>query len=445
MPLAAGRRSAAGRNTKLEPPPAVFFFGLVPDLSSVWTTLGLGLLSIVLATIERGWQKLSHSKLIESEVGPDARARLEKVLKRSEEVESSLMVARVAVLVALVMSLLGFIQTRLGSPSTPEAVLWTGPIAFLWITIFCRILPDELSPDRLQAIVKATIPAAKTLGAILGPPTALLRSLMQRLTGHTAEEEAEALADEILATVEEGEREGHLDPDQVTMIERILEMQDVEVHRLMTPRTDLNVIDVTSTVAEARNTATKTGRSRYPLVEENDVDKIMGVIHVKDLLTGKDDVPLQTLARKPWFVPESKFCTELLAEFREQRTHLAIVLDEYGGTAGIVTIEDVLEEIVGEIDDEFDKAKDTAELQVIDNHHAVALGTIHLDELNDSLGVSLPESDDWTTLGGYIFNTLGRLPEKGEELVHENVHLIVDSVVNRRVDRVRVKIRQPAA
>lgn len=418
---------------------------LSADSATLWVTVGLALLSVLLATVEHGWQKLSHSKLLESAQGPSSRTRLERLLDRRDDAESALIVLRVATLVALVMSLLLLVGEVLGEGLSMQVVLWTGPISFFWIMLFCRLLPDELGTDRLQRVVRVTMPAAVALGSVLAPPIAGLRNVLRRLTGHTEEDEAEMVADEILASVEEGEREGHLGGHQVEMIEKVLELSEVEVHQHMTPRTDIEVIDISSTIGEARKVALETGRSRYPLVEDDDVDRVVGVVHVKDLLTKEKTEPVEVVKRAPWFVPESKFCTDLLQEFRQHRTHLAIVLDEYGGTAGLITIEDVLEEIVGEIDDEFDKEEDGAELQILDPRHAVAPGTIHVDELNDALSIALPESDDWTTLGGFIFNTLGRLPEQGEELVQENVTLRVESVVERRVERVAVEIAEAAA
>ncbi len=415
------------------------------DSITLWVTVGLALLSVLLATVEHGWQKLSHSKLLESAQGPSSRTRLERLLARRDDAESALIVLRVATLVALVMSLLLLVGEILGQGLSVQVVLWTGPISFFWIMLFCRLLPDELGTDRLQRVVRVTMPAAVTLGSVLAPPIAWLRHMLRRLTGHTEEDEAGMVADEILASVEEGEREGHLGGEQVEMIEKILELSDIEVHQHMTPRTEIDVIDITSTIGEARKAALETGRSRYPLVEADDVDRVVGVVHVKDLLTREETEPVAVVRREPWFVPESKFCTDLLQEFRQHRTHLAIVLDEYGGTAGLITIEDVLEEIVGEIDDEFDAEEEREELQILDPRHAMAPGTIHVDELNDALSIALPESDDWTTLGGFIFNTLGRLPEQGEELVQDNVTLRVESVVERRVERVAVEIAETAA
>ena len=147
--------------------------------------------------------------------------------------------------------------------------------------------------------------------------------------------------------------------------------------------------------------------------------------------------------RPPWFVPESKFLTELLAEFRKHKTHLAVVLDEYGGTAGVITIEDVLEEIVGEIEDEFDVGEEEPQLRILDQRHALAPGSLRVEEVNAALSIAIPESEDYDTLGGFIFSTLGRLPAEGELVRHDNLALTVKRVVERRVDQVAIEILEP--
>ncbi len=452
-PLPASRRFAAGRIANLEPSPTALSgpipLGLAATSPWVWWTVSLAILSIVFAAVEHGWKTLSRTRLVDSAAGPRSRNRIERLLKQADAAEDALILLRVAIQVALAMCTVRLVIDLHAGPandlsSLTAALIWSGASVFVWITLFCRVLPDELGAKTLESMVRGTLPLLVLAARLLAPPVELVRRLIRRVTGHTPEAEQELYEDEILSTVEEGEREGHMTGHQADMIERVLELRETEVHELMTPRTDVDAIDVSVTVGEARDAAEAAGRSRYPLVDGN-VDKVVGVVHVKDLLAVGRDVLVRDVARPAWFVPESKYCTELLTEFRDQKTHLAVVLDEYGGTAGIVTIEDVLEEIVGEIEDEFDTDASEDGLQVIDSHHALAMGTIHVDELNDRLGVSIPESDDWSTLGGFIFSTLGRLPDEGEVLKHENVVLEVRSVVDRRAERIAIEILEPAA
>ncbi len=420
--------------------------GLAESTRSLWGTVGLAGLTVLLAILEHGWQNLSRTRLADSGEGPASRGRIEAMLADSDRAETALLVLRVASQMALVLCLALLAQHWVpawwpeAGPATP--ILLACGVAFVWITLFCRVLPGELALGPMETLVRITMPVIVVLGRLLSPPIVLFRKLVRLGTGSTPQEEAEQMADEILATVEEGEREGHLVEHQADMIEQILSLREVEVRRLMTPRTDVDIIDAGATVGQARDVALRTGRSRYP-VAEGSVDHVVGVVHVKDLLKVASDQPVRRVMREPWFVPESKFVTELLAEFRKHRTHLAVVLDEYGGTAGVITIEDVLEEIVGEIDDEFDVDEEVVEIQILDSRHALAPGSMRLDEVNEKLSIALPESDDWDTLGGYIFSTLGRLPEEGEVLRQDNVVLTVKRVKERRVDRVAIEILEP--
>jgi len=452
--LGSSQRAARGRTTLGRWSPTTLhafaccgpWLGLAEPFNASWWALGLAPVTVVLAALEYGWHNLSRARLAESGAGPASRGRVQKMTAEAARVETALLVLRVACQLALVYVLieLAYEKVPLWWPGLPDraAVLIALGAAFVWITLFCRVLPGELSRRIHEGLVRATMPVVVLLGRIIAPPFDLCRKLMRIAFGTTRQAEAELYADEIRATVEEGEREGHLGGHQADIIERVLQLRELEVRRLMTPRTEVDTIDIKSSVGDARAIALSTGRSRYPLVED-EVDHVVGVVHVKDLLRLPDDAPVSDARREPWFVPESKFITEMLAEFKNQKTHLAVVLDEYGGTAGVITIEDVLEEIVGDIDDEFDTDEDEEEIVVIDERHAIALGTARVDELNNTLSINIPESDDWDTVGGYVFSTLGRLPDEGEVLRHENLVLTVDSVVERRVNRVAIEIRQP--
>jgi CBS domain containing-hemolysin-like protein len=328
-----------------------------------------------------------------------------------------------------------------GASATAPVAAGCG-VALIWLTLFCRVLPAELSIDALEGLVRTTLPAVVVLGRLLSPPIDGFRRILRIATASTPQGEAEAYADEILASVQESEAEGHIEGHQADMIEKILSLRNIEVRKLMTPRTAVDTIDASHTVGQAREIALATGRSRYPVVE-GEVDHVVGVLHVKDLLERRIDEPVRRFMRPPWFVPESKFLTELLAEFRKHKTHLAVVLDEYGGTAGVITIEDVLEEIVGEIEDEFDVGEEEPRLHIIDQRHALAPGALRVEEVNSALSIAIPESEDYDTLGGFIFSTLGRLPAEGETVKHDNLVLTVKRVVERRVDQVAIEILEP--
>jgi len=425
---------------------AVAAVALAEGLHGLGGTLALALLSMLLAVLEQGWQSLPLTRIAQPGDGPDSRERLRRLMAEGDKGETALVVLRMASQMALVAVLVLLAQQWVprwwpsAGPAVP--VLLACAVAFGWITLFCRVLPAELSVRVLETLVRPTMPVVLGLGRLIAPPVEAFRRLLRAAGGSTPEKQAEAYQTEILATVEEGEREGHLVEHQADMIEKVVGLRALEVRSIMTPRTDMDAIPVESTVGEARALVLRTGRSRYPVVD-GDVDHVVGVVHVKDLLRVGQEDSVRRALRQPWFVPASKSCTELLKEFRAHRTHIAIVLDEYGGTAGLVTIEDVLEQIVGDIDDEFDLDEKPLQLAVTDDRHAVAPGSLRVDELNARLSIGLPLSDDYETLGGLIFSTLGRLPETGEVLRLDNVQLTVRKVVDRRVEEVAIEILQP--
>ncbi|HEX5008795.1 MAG TPA: hemolysin family protein [Planctomycetota bacterium] len=432
----------------LAPSTAVAAVGLAEGLHGLGGTLALALLSMLLAMLEQGWQSLPLTRIAQPGEGPGGRERLRRLMAETDKGETAVVVLRVASQMGLVAVLVLLAQQWVprwwpsAGPAAP--VLLACLVAFGWITLFCRVLPAELSVRVLEAIVRPTMPVVLGLGRLISPPVEVFQRLLRAAGGSTPEKQAEAYQTEILATVEEGEREGHLVEHQADMIEKVVGLRALEVRSIMTPRTDMDAIPVVCTVGQARAIVLRTGRSRYPVID-GDVDHVVGVVHVKDLLRVPQEESVRRALRQPWFVPAGKSCTELLKEFRAHRTHIAIVLDEYGGTAGLVTIEDVLEQIVGDIDDEFDLDEKPLQLSVVDERHAVAPGSLRVDELNARLSIGLPLSDDYDTLGGLIFSTLGRLPETGEVLRLDNVQLTVRKVDERRVDEVAIEILEPVS
>jgi CBS domain containing-hemolysin-like protein len=185
------------------------------------------------------------------------------------------------------------------------------------------------------------------------------------------------------------------------------------------------------------------GHSRIP-IHDGDIDNIIGVLHVKDLLQAEDadHVDLRRLMRKPLFVPETKRLDDLLREFKARKVHMAIVLDEYGGTAGLVTVEDLIEEIVGDISDEYDRPE-SALMKRVDEHSAEVDGRMYVDDLNDALGLELPEDEDYDTVAGLVFSELGYIPPVGEKLTAYGVTFTVQAADDRKIIRLRVDV--PAA
>ena len=231
------------------------------------------------------------------------------------------------------------------------------------------------------------------------------------------------------------------------MIEGVIELGDADVSQIMMPRTDMVCLSAALPWPEMLDAVLKAGYTRIPVYGRNR-DDILGILHVKDLLAelAKPQAARAEswtkLLREPMFVPETKAIDTLLHELQRSRNHMAMVLDEYGGVSGLVTLEDVLEEIVGEIADEHDPA-------AAEGIRELAPGTVeapartHLDELNERLGLALPEDAEFDTIGGFVFSELGHVPAVGEQLTWRNVRVTVLEATRRRIERVRIETLPP--
>ena len=238
--------------------------------------------------------------------------------------------------------------------------------------------------------------------------------------------------------VELHEGNGGVENGELAMIRRIANMVDRAVREIMVPRIDIVAVQSDATVEDVLHLVMERGYSRIPTYEEN-VDNIVGVVYAKDILRvladGRRPESIQEIARPPYFIPEGKHIDELLAELREHKVHMAIVVDEYGGTAGLATIEDVLEEIVGEIQDEYDREEVTIER--LTDSEAILDARVSLDALNELFDLHI-EGEDVDTVGGFVYNLLGRMPNPGDEVHADGLALRVLSVLGRRIKKVRV-------
>ena len=272
---------------------------------------------------------------------------------------------------------------------------------------------------------------------------------LHRLAGRNlAVPDEESFEEDIRTIVSEGHREGLLEEDAREMIEGVIELGDADVSQIMTPRTDMVSIPASLSWEEMLEQVIHAGHTRIPVYGRNR-DDILGILHTKDLLPELAREPGQRaehwtkLLRQPVFVPETKPIDALLQELQHSRNHMVVVLDEYGGVSGLVTMEDVLEEIVGEIVNEYDPAH-------VEGVHELgpgvceAMGRVHIDEINERLGLGLPEDADYDTIGGFVFNELGHIPTTGEDLVWHNVRITVLDATRRRIERVRIEVLDAA-
>ncbi len=216
-----------------------------------------------------------------------------------------------------------------------------------------------------------------------------------------------------------------------------LELGQKTVKEIMVPRPEMVCAEENSSVEQIRQLVLEKGHSRFPLYQR-EIDKITGILHLRDLFValGKSEqIDLKKLARKAYFVPDGKRVDDLLTEMRKEKTQMALVADEYGGIAGLVTIEDILEEIVGEIEAEY--VKEEPEIQKVDEHTLLVKGKVGLKEINEALGTKLPEKE-FESVGGFIYDLVGGVPEQGKMVKHKNLKFTVEKISGQRIKWVRV-------
>lgn len=245
---------------------------------------------------------------------------------------------------------------------------------------------------------------------------------------------------ELISLVEAGQEEGFLEQEEQKMIVSIFRLGDTLVREIMIPRIDILALDVNTPIDQTMDALQQSGHSRLPIYKDS-VDNILGLLYAKDLLgiwrEGKPDVSLSDHLRPAYYVPEAKKADELLAELQAKRIHMAIVVDEYGGVAGLVTLEDIVEEIVGEILDEYDQAEEMV-YQMINDDEYLFQGRIDLDDFNDIMGTQLPNSEA-DTLSGLIYSRIGRVPTAGDHVQIEGLQLTVEQVSGQRIRKVRAQ------
>jgi CBS domain containing-hemolysin-like protein len=280
---------------------------------------------------------------------------------------------------------------------------------------------------------------------VIVPTVVLLRPVAvvaSKLLGHASPALPRLFALEVIPLPEKiellGSRGDRADDEENLIMSSIADFGETRVRDVMVPRIDIIAIDVALDREELVGAIIDAGHSRIPVYERS-IDRIIGTLHTQDLLVKVlegEEISIRALAREAFFVPESKLITELLSEFKVRRQHLAIVVDEYGGTAGIVTLEDVIEELVGEIHDEFDSEEEL--VRRIDRDSAIVSARVHVEELNEMLGLSLPE-DVADTLSGLLYHFIGRVPRVGERWSHDGLTFEIQSLERQRIVRVLLR------
>ena len=330
------------------------------------------------------------------------------------------------------------------SPATAHtlSVILIALTLTLAVILFGEITPRSLATRRPESFARLAAYPISLVSVITLPLAKGLAAVSHGLSGTypgSPDGSAQFVTEEQIKTmVDAGEEEGVLEEEEKEMIYSIFELGDTLAREVMVPRIDMVAIDVNTSVEEAMGVIVQAGHSRIPVYQEH-IDNVVGILYAKDLLKFWADLPrlkVSEFLRPAYFIPETKKVDELLQELQQRKVHIAMVVDEYGGTAGLVTIEDILEEIVGEIQDEYDTEE--AVMEVIGPHEVIFDGRVDLDDVNHTMGINLP-TDDADTVGGLIYTSLGRVPVAGDRVKFDDVELTVLSVAGRRVKKVRAE------
>jgi CBS domain containing-hemolysin-like protein len=388
----------------------------------------------------------SRAKLQEAFKEANKEGLDEALVDNAEKLILACSLYRLILNMALLLVLLDVIaRLHKDGPQTVDYLL-TFIVAVVLFSIFSLAIPHVWAKYAGEKVLSRTY-RLLTVTTIIAWPFLYIFQLydgfVRRLAGvaeTTPEELHEEKQEEFLTDLKQQRMDGVVDQEEQQMIESVLELDETTSVEIMTPRTDITAVEADSDLRAVLDTISGAGHTRVPVYEEN-IDKIIGMIYAKDLLTeiGKDpaDFKLRDKMRKAYFVPETKPLRTLLHEFQNQKLHIAVVLDEYGGTAGIVTLEDIIEELVGEIADEYEKTPHEP-IKKIDQNTFEADARTYVDDLNDRFDLNLPEDEDYDTIGGFVFSHLGYIPKTGERFDYKDLNFTIVSAEPRRIKRIKI-------
>jgi putative hemolysin len=408
-----------------------------------WILAGLLALSVLLsafvALAEMALASVGRIQLRHMlDVGQPRAQAAETLLSQPARFLSTLLVLKLlsSVVISATATLLA-LRTQGG-----RGVVWA-ILGSIIVLILARLLPRAWALGRQEQIALWVAVPLHALAVLLTPITWLMLHIGKQATPEgTSADNLFLSEDGLRFLLNASEDETMIEDDEKEMIKSIFEFGETLVREVMVPRMDVMAVPLELPMLEATDVILKAGHSRVPVYEET-IDNVTGVLYAKDLLRylrdGRTDVPLSKILRPPYFIPESKKVDELLQELQQRRVHMAVVVDEYGGTAGIVTIEDLLEEIVGEIQDEFDAEQPT--IEPVGEDEFLFDARVPLDEVNKLLHVELPE-EGGDTLGGFIYSQLGKVPAVGDTIEFGAINIEVLSVAGRRIKQVRARLAE---
>jgi len=377
---------------------------------------------------------------------PRGRMLLDRMLEASHAVALFRTVGRVVTFSLVLVLFEGFGES---ARITVTGLIGTSLVSVALVWLFTSVLSSAIARHATYSVIAASLPFIQVTLVVVGPlltAVGFIDEVVRRLTGaNLREDETE---EELLHSIEDHKREGEIDPVAATLLQRAVVFGQTTVASVMTPRTDIEAIELTGDLATIRERIAAIGHSRIPVYEES-LDTIVGILYVRDLVRyfgqSTDGISLRSILREPLRVPETKPIGELLRDFQVSEVHMAVVVDEYGGTSGLCTIEDVIEEIVGEIHDEHEPHDEAPPVMLrVEGGRFAADGRVTIAELNERLGLSLPEDADYDTVAGFLLDRFGRVPEVGERDETPEASFEIIEAGPTRIDRVMIELRGEA-
>ncbi|MFH1439372.1 MAG: hemolysin family protein [Candidatus Woesearchaeota archaeon] len=316
----------------------------------------------------------------------------------------------------------------------------TGVMTF-FILIFGEITPKTIAVGNNEKFALFSAPFIWYLGILLRPISVILEKFIQKFMGFIGIRAKKQLIteEEIISIVDTAEKQGSIKQIEKKLIKNIFRFDEMDAYTIGTPKTDMVVVEERTKVKDLVNLMLKKGHSRIPIYKK-DKDNIVGIIHIKDIIIhieGKDKFSsVSKYMKKPFFVPDVIKVSKLLREFQRRKGHMAVMVDEHGAVTGLVTLEDVLEEIVGEIIDETDQ--DIPNIKKTGNNIWIVKGKAEIYDINRKIGMRIPKKDNYDTFGGFILNRLGRIPKIGDRLTHNKFSIRIEEKIGQRISRIRI-------
>ena len=414
-------------------------------IGTIWIILILVVfVSTWLATIERAMM-MTTPLVLQHEM--KVRGTPQRGSWIEEQYEPALQSISFVKLLCFILIVFGFTLLFETHPITISVFITGAVIAVIVFWVFSSVIAGAVARAVPVGVVTRSWPLIR-LVSLLNPLIAWFEGavgeVIRRLTGANLSQGdgLNMVEEQLLRSIEHSQREGGIPAEAAEMLENVVDLSDTDVGEIMTPRIDIEGIEMTNDLSEIRKFVLESGRSRIPVFEEN-LDQILGILYVKDLVgflgAEANGFELKSILRKPIVVPDTKSVQELLADFQTSEVHMAVVIDEYGGTAGLVTIEDVLEEIVGEIRDEHDDAQqDEPSMHRINDTLVEVDGRYNLDDINDELGFKLPEDEEYDTVAGFVLANLGHVPNIGEVLEIQGLVITTLKATETQIERLSI-------